>query len=192
MIKTEDFKKVEICTQGELRAWLIEHHTQDESVWLITYKKQVEDKYVSTGQVLDELLCFGWIDGIRRKLDDERTMELIGPRRKQHWAKSYKDRAQRLIDEELMMPAGLKAIEVSKKNGLWNFMDDVDALVKPDDLIQSLNEHPPAFEFFNAFAPSVQRFILRWIKLAKTDKTRKSRIVKTARLAQIGEKIPGV
>ena len=192
MIKTENFKKVEISTQVELRAWLIEHHSQDESVWLVTYKKHVEDKYVSTGQVLDELLCFGWIDGIRRKLDDERTMQLIGPRRKQHWAKSYKDRALRLIEAGKMMPAGLKSIEVSKKNGFWNFMDDVDALVKPDDLIKSLNEHAPAMDVFNAFAPSVQRFTLRWIKLAKTEKTRRSRIKKTAKLAQIGEKIPGV
>ncbi|MGB3799566.1 MAG: hypothetical protein WA952_07090, partial [Lewinella sp.] len=75
MIKTEDFKKVPVSSAGELRDWLQAHHSQEAGVWLVTYKKSVPEKYVSTGDVLDELLCFGWIDGIRRKLDEERTMQ---------------------------------------------------------------------------------------------------------------------
>lgn len=133
MIKTENFEKVELSSGEELRAWLLENHQQEESIWLVTFKKHVTGKYLSTGEVLDELLCFGWIDGIRRKLDEDRTMQLIGPRRMQHWAKTYKDRAARLIEEDKMMPAGYKSIEVSKQNGMWNFMDDVDALIKPAD-----------------------------------------------------------
>ena len=192
MVKTENFEQVQIESTEELRAWLMEHHQQTESIWLVTYKKQVSQKYVSTGEVLDELLCFGWIDGIRRKLDAERTMQLIGPRRMQHWAKTYKDRAARLIAEEKMQPAGYESIKVSKENGMWHFMDDVDACVKPPDLITILEKHPPALSVFDAFPPSVQRFTLRWIKLAKTEKTRQNRILKTAKLAQQGERIPGV
>ncbi|MEL6659132.1 MAG: YdeI/OmpD-associated family protein [Bacteroidota bacterium] len=192
MIKTENFTKVEVSSSEELREWLVANHQQEESVWLVTYKKQTPAKYISTSEVLDELLCFGWIDGIRRKLDAERTMQLIGPRRMQHWAKSYKDRAARLIEEGKMEPAGFQSIERSKENGLWNFMDDVDALIKPADLVAALDKLPPARECFDAFPPSVQRFTLRWIKLAKTDKTRTKRIEKTARLAQINERIPGV
>ena len=148
--------------------------------------------YVSTTEVLDELLCFGWIDGIRRKLDPDRTMQLIGPRRMQHWAKTYKDQAAGLIKAGKMEPAGYRSIERSKENGLWNFMDDVDALIKPADLVNALEQLPPAREYFDAFPPSVQRFALRWIKLAKTEKTRTKRIEKTAQLAQINERIPGV
>ena len=91
-----------------------------------------------------------------------------------------------------MEAAGFQSIENSKKNGLWNFMDDVDALIKPEDLIEALEKYKPAREHFDAFPDSVQRFTLRWIKLAKTEKTRKNRIEKTAKLAQIGERIPGV
>ncbi|MEL7250744.1 MAG: YdeI/OmpD-associated family protein [Bacteroidota bacterium] len=192
MIKTENFAQVEVHSSEELRAWLLEQHGQEESVWLVTFKKHVVDKYVSTGEVLDELLCFGWIDGIRRKLDADRTMQLIGPRRMQHWAKSYKDRAARLIEEGKMEPAGYQSIKQSKTNGLWTFMDDVDALIKPADLVAALEKLPPALDYFDAFPPSVQRFTLRWIKLAKTDKTRTKRIEKTAQLAQINERIPGV
>lgn len=192
MIKTENFEKVQVSSSEELREWLLEHHQQEQSIWLVTYKKVKPHKYVSTSEVLDELLCFGWIDGIRRKLDAERTMQLIGPRRQQHWAKTYKDRAVKLIEEGKMEPAGYQSIEASKENGLWDFMDDVDALIKPDDLLAGLEAHPPALENFDHFSASVQRFTLRWIKLAKTAPTRIKRIEKTAKLAQKNEKIPGV
>ena len=84
MIKTESFNKIEIKSVEELRAWLLQYHSQAESVWLVTYKKNRPEYYVSREDVLDELLCFGWIDGIRRKLDDTKTMQLISPRKTQH------------------------------------------------------------------------------------------------------------
>lgn len=77
MIKTENFNKVPIKSQEDLRAWLMANHQQEESIWLVTYKKSVPDFYVSRWEVLDELICFGWIDGIRRKLDENKTMQLI-------------------------------------------------------------------------------------------------------------------
>ncbi|MEM7110380.1 MAG: hypothetical protein AAF519_19285, partial [Bacteroidota bacterium] len=123
MVSTENFKKVEITSASALRNWLEHNHTQDNSVWLVTYKIDQPDKYVSVSQVLDELIAFGWIDGIRRKLDDKRTMQLISPRKTQHWAKTYKDRADHLIECGKMHAAVLKAIATSKKIGLWNFMD---------------------------------------------------------------------
>ncbi|MEM7105201.1 MAG: YdeI/OmpD-associated family protein [Bacteroidota bacterium] len=192
MIKTDNFQKVEVTSSEELRDWLIKNHGQEQSIWLVTFKKHISDKYVSTSEILDEILCFGWIDGIRRKLDVDRTMQLIGPRRKQHWAKSYKERAKRLIEERKMEEAGFKSIEASKKNGLWNFMDDVDALIKPEDLKKELDKFPPAHENFDLLPDSVKRFTLRWIKLAKTPGTRAKRINKTATLAQANKRIPGV
>ncbi|MEM9389681.1 MAG: YdeI/OmpD-associated family protein [Bacteroidota bacterium] len=191
MISTENFKKVEVTSPSALRDWLEQNFTQEESVWLVTYKKDNPDKYVSVSQVLDELISFGWIDGIRRKLDNERTMQLISPRKTQHWAKTYKDRAEKLIKIGQMHAAGLLAIEVSKKNGLWNFMDDVDQLIIPPDLQQALHNYPEAASFFEGINASSKRFVLRWIKLAKTKKTRTKRIEQTALLASRGEKVPG-
>lgn len=191
MIKTENFGKVEVKSPQALRDWLKANHTQSDSIWLVTYKKHTGAKYVSTQQILDEVLCFGWIDGIRRKLDDDRTMQMISPRKAQHWAKSYKDRAARLIEEGRMHPAGLKSIEDGKASGLWNFMDDVDALIRPDDLVAALAAHTGAKENFDAFPDAVQRFALRWIKLAKKPETRTNRIEKTAVLAAQNKKVPG-
>ncbi len=153
MIKTDNFDKVEVASATALRYWLTAHHRQDDSIWLVTWKKRVADKYVSVGEVLDELLCFDWIDGIRRKLDDDRTMQLIARRKTQHWAKSYQDRVARLTAEGRMHEAGLQSVEDGKASGLWTFMDDLDALIPPDDLIAALPTAPPALERFETSPP---------------------------------------
>lgn len=190
MTRTENFEQVEVTSAEDLRDWLAENHTREKSIWVVTYKAHVREKYVSVQEILDEVLCFGWVDGVRRKLDADRTMQLLSPRRTQHWARSYKDRAARLTEEGRMHPAGLKAIAESKRNGLWNFMDDVDALVVPGDLADALAARPPATAHFDRFAQSKKRNTLRWIKLAKTPETRAKRIDQTAALAQDNRTVP--
>jgi len=191
MIQTDNFQKVEVSSSQELRSWLEKHHQQQESVWLVTFKKSVPEKYLSTSAILDELLCFGWIDGIRRKLDEHRTMQLISPRKVEHWAKTYKDRAAKLIEEGKMQEAGFRSIELSKQAGLWDFMDDVDKLIVPQDLLDALRKKYGAEDFFYGINDSSKRFVLRWIKLAKTERTRASRVEKIAQLSAKGEKLRG-
>ena len=192
MIKTEKFLQVEVTSQAQLREWLHANYKQSESVWLVTYKKQKIEKYVSIDAVLDELICFGWIDGIRRKLDEERTMQLISPRKVEHWTKTYKDRFSELDAKGLVENSGRMAVLKSKESGLWDFMDDVDALIKPSDFIICLNMHENATNNFNNFGASSQRFTLRWIKIAKTPETREKRIKLAAELAEKNLKIPGL
>ena len=113
----DHLERIEVSSSAQLRGWLLDHHDQDDGVWLVTFKKSHGDRYVSRDEVLDELVSFGWTDGARRKLDDDRTMQLISPRRTQYWAKSYKDRAATLIAEDRMHDAGLRSIEQSKAAG---------------------------------------------------------------------------
>jgi uncharacterized protein YdeI (YjbR/CyaY-like superfamily) len=190
MIETENFEQVAVASAAELRAWLEAHHQQQEAIWLVTWKKHVPGKYVSRDEVLDEILCFGWIDGIRRRLDDDRTMQLLSPRRVQHWAKSYQERAARLIAEGRMHPAGQHTIDTAKASGLWDAQADVDALVMPDDLMAALGAQPPALDNFMNFSVSSRRNVLRWIKSAKTAPTRAKRIAQTAALAARNERVP--
>jgi uncharacterized protein YdeI (YjbR/CyaY-like superfamily) len=191
MIKTENFIQVEVKSSSELREWLLMNHTQKESIWLVTYKKEITEKYVSVQEVLDQLLCFGWIDGIRRKLDQKRTMQLISPRKVEHWSQTYKLRFAKLEELGLIHQSGFYAVETSKKAGLWNFMDDVDNLIIPNDLQEALAINNEAKLFFDAINASSKRFVLRWIKLAKTDKTRVSRIEQIVQLSSKGEKLKG-
>ncbi len=190
MIETDRFAKVVVQSVDELRLWLTANHASQDSVWLVTYKKALPDKYVSRSDVLDELLCFGWIDGIMRKIDDHLVMQLISCRRVQHWAQSYKDRAARLIADQRMQPAGYAAIERSKREGLWEAMAEVDALLIPADLGLAIDASPPARANFEQFAPSYRRNVLRWIKLAKTEPTRAKRIGLTTETAARNEKMP--
>lgn len=192
MTKTENFIQIEIKSAEALRNWLLKNHSQKESIWLVTFKKEIQDKYVSIQEVLDELLCFGWIDGIRRKLDHERTMQLIAPRKVEHWAQTYKVRFAKLDNAGLVHQSGYDAVVASKKAGLWDFMDDVDHLIVPEDLTQALSENKPALEFFEKLSTSNKRFILRFIKLTKTEQTRKKRIFQVATLAAQNKKIPGL
>lgn len=172
----QDRSRVEIQSAGDLRRWLIANHATDDSVWLVTYKKSTGTRFVSTDEVLDELVAFGWTDGIRQKVDDERTMQLISPRRTKPWAKSYKDRAERLIAEGRMHPAGQESVDEAKASGAWTEMDEVDALIIPEDLKDRLENRGEALENFLAFPPSTRRNILRWIAQARTEDTRLRRI----------------
>jgi uncharacterized protein YdeI (YjbR/CyaY-like superfamily) len=189
MIESDRFEHVEVASAAELRTWLLEHHAQIEAVWLVTFKKAVPARYVSTAEVLDELVAFGWIDGIRRAIDDERTMQLISPRRTQPWAKSYKDRAERLIATGAMRGSGLASVQRAKASGAWEAMNEVDALVVPDDLRERLQAEPPAWAEFEKFPPSVTRNILRWIASAKTPPTREKRIALTVSEAREGRRV---
>lgn len=192
MVKTENFEKIEVQSAVQLRAWMINNHTQKESIWLVTYKKHISDKYVSISEVLDELLCFGWIDGIRRKVDEDTTMQLISPRQTQHWAQTYKVRFAKLEKKGLVADAGRASVTRSKENGSWNFMDDVDAVIIPSDFIKCLEENPPAMIYFEKFGASSKRFILRWIRLSKTAATRNKRITEASELAAKNLKIAGL
>ena len=188
--KTERFDKVLVGSAEELRDWLAANHTREDGVWLVTFKKHVPAKFVSTEQVLDELLAFGGVDGVRRKLDDDRTMQLVSPRKTQAWAKSYKDRAERLIAEGRMAAPGFAAIEASKRNGLWDYWADVDALIVPADLREALSMVPNAAAAFDGSAPSYRRNLLRWVKLAKTEATRTKRIAQIVDASGKGDRIP--
>lgn len=190
MISTEGFAQVEVRSASELRDWLLAHHAQSESVWLVTWKKAPGAPYVSTDAVLDELIAFGWIDGLRRKRDDGRTMQLISPRRQQAWAESYKRRAERLQAEGRMHPAGHAAIALAKQAGQWDDTAKVDALIVPLDLNDALGVDTAAARFFHAAAPSYRRNVLRWLHGAKRPETRAARILRIVGLSAERQKVP--
>jgi hypothetical protein len=83
MTKTENFEQIEVTSATKLRGWLLKIILKKRLYGSLLIKTSAE-KYVSIDEVLDELLCFGWIDGIRRKLDLDRTMQLIAPRKVEH------------------------------------------------------------------------------------------------------------
>jgi len=187
MIRSDAFEQVEFASREDLWAWLDANHEQSETIWAVTFKKHVGDKYLSREEVLDVLVAYGWIDGLRRKVDDDRTMQLLSPRKQQAWAQTYRDRADRLRADGRMQPAGEAAIAEAKASGRWDAMADVDALIVPDDLNKALGS---AGEWFDQAAPSYRRNVLRWMASAKTAPTREKRISAIVAHAARGEKVP--
>jgi uncharacterized protein YdeI (YjbR/CyaY-like superfamily) len=189
MTASNRFEKVEIVNLGDLQFWLADNHDRNESVWLVRWKKHTPGKYVDRLDILDELICWGWIDGATRKLDATRTMQLIGPRKQHAWAQSYKDRAARLDACGRMQEPGRAVIARSKNLGLWNATTQVDQLLIPDDLRVELNNHAAAGCFFETAAPSYRRNVLRWLAMAKRPETRLKRIALIVAASAAHEKL---
>ncbi|MEM1062218.1 MAG: YdeI/OmpD-associated family protein, partial [Planctomycetota bacterium] len=160
-----------------------------DGVWLVTFKKAVPEKYVSREAVLDELLCFGWIDGRRKAVDEARTSQLITPRRHDRWTASYRDRFGKLEAEGRVTAPGRAAAERAQAAGTWVADTDIDALVVPDDVAEALRSLPPAETNFAASAASYRRNVLRWIASAKRDATRRKRIETLTAAAAAGERL---
>lgn len=166
------------------RDWLQANHTRDEGVWLIRYKKTTGKPYVDFDEAVEDALCFGWIDSLPRKLDDERTMLYFAPRKAgSNWSALNKTRVEKMIAAGLMTPAGMAKIDAAKADGSWAALDDVEALVIPPDLDAAFDAYPNSRENFTTFPRSTQRGILEWILNAKRPETRAKRVDETARLA---------
>lgn len=180
----DDHPRVEVASRAELRAWLQRNHTLTTSIWLVTWKKSAGARHVPYSEIVDEALCFGWIDSLPRKLDADRTMVRLSPRKPgSAWSAVNKTKIERLLAEGRMTKAGLAAIDRAKADGSWSLLDSIATLSPPPDLAKALADTPAAKLNFDAFPPSVRRAILEWITQAKTPETRARRIAETATLA---------
>ena len=122
MAKTgEHLERIEVRRRVDWRDWLASHHDRAEGVWVVTWKKASAGPYVSFGDVRDEALCWGWIDRLRRSVDEDRTSLLVSPRQPRgNWSDINKARVAELIEQGLMQPAGLALVEQAKADGSWD------------------------------------------------------------------------
>ncbi|HEU4491856.1 MAG TPA: YdeI/OmpD-associated family protein [Jiangellales bacterium] len=174
-------------SREQWRAWLADHHDTERGAWLVSWKQATGRPSLPYEAMIEEALCFGWVDSTVRTLDSERSMMLMTPRKPTStWARTNKDRVERLLAAGLMQPAGIAAVEAAKANGSWTVLDSVDALEVPDDLAAALDAEPGARAAYEGFSPSNRKMILWWVKSAKRPETRERRIAETARLAARG------
>ena len=179
------FETISPPTRAAWRAWLDEHHADSPGVWLIIRKKNSPQPGVTYVEAVEEALCFGWIDSKTITLDETHFRQVFTPRKpKGTWAKSNKARAARLIEQGLMTPAGLAAIELAKASGTWTAWDASDEGSVPDDFTRALAAQPAAERHWQRFSASVRKGILHWITSAKRPETRARRIARTVALAE--------
>ena len=181
-----DAESVEVASRAELREWLAENHRREDGIWLVHFKK-LDPRYLPWVDLVQECLCFGWIDSVARAVDELRTSHWISPRRAgSNWSALNKRHVAELRDAGLMRPAGEAAIKRAVADGTWDFLHDVEKLIVPNDLSDALTE-ADARGGYDGLNDSMKRAVLEWIKSAKRDATRAKRISATVAAAARGE-----
>lgn len=172
------------------RTWLEANHDAKPEVWLVFYKRHTGKPTLSYNDAVEEAVCFGWIDGVKRRIDDERYMHRFSPRKPDSaWSATNRRRATRMEKAGLMTQAGRKAVKTAKRHGTWQAAaPDVDVTV-PAELAARLAEHGQAAAFFESLAPSYRQQFTGWINMAKRKETRQRRIDESVALLARGEKL---
>ena len=179
---------IEAASAEAWRNWLSENHRKEQSVWLIIYKKDSGIPSVTYPEAVDEALCFGWIDSKPNKRDDKSYYQFFARRKPDsNWSAINKAKVEKLLNAGKIMPAGQEMIDIARKNGKWDALNEVDALIVPEDMEEAFTGNKTARENWDNFPPSVRRGILEWILNAKRPETRAKRIKETVEKA--GENI---
>jgi uncharacterized protein YdeI (YjbR/CyaY-like superfamily) len=182
---------VEFATAAEWRAWLEEHHADTDGVRMKIAKKGKGVQTVAYPEVLDVALCFGWIDGVRRRFDDVYFLQTYTPRRKRSkWSQINREKAEALIASGEMHAAGLSEVDRAKADGRWDAAYEPQSTATvPDDLQAAFDANPGAAEFFATLNSQNRYAVLFRIRDAKKPETRARRIAKFAEMLARGEKI---
>ncbi|HYA32384.1 MAG TPA: YdeI/OmpD-associated family protein [Candidatus Bathyarchaeia archaeon] len=158
------------------REWLAHNHATSRGIWVV-YHKGTAHPALSFDHVVDEALCFGWIDSRVHSLDATQAMLYVAPRKpKSPWSRANKQRVARLIGAGMMTDAGLAVIETAKADGSWTSYDAIEALIVPSDLAGALADKATARDNFGALTPASKKQILWYLASAKRPVTRKKRI----------------
>ena len=166
------------------REWLSQNHQKEKSVWLVIYHKKSTTSSVSYEESVEEALCFGWIDSKPNKRNQVSYYQFFSQRKpKSNWSKPNRERAEKMIKQGLMQPAGQRMIDLAKETGTWTALMDIENLNIPSDMQKLFDLNITAFKNWESFPPSTKRGILEWILNAKRPETREKRIRETVDLA---------
>lgn len=177
-------------TPSDFRKWLEKHHESSKELLVGFYKKGSGRASITWPESVDEALCFGWIDGIRRSIDDSSYSIRFTPRKAiSTWSVVNIKRAQELIDERLMKPAGLKAFQARKeyRSGIYSYEQRSEKL--PDPYATIFKQNKKAWDFFQAQSPWYRKTLGWWIVGAKREETRLKRLATLMEESASGRKM---
>jgi uncharacterized protein YdeI (YjbR/CyaY-like superfamily) len=176
MSTEQEIQKIKINSLKDLESWLEKNHGQKESIWLV-YKKKSMGGLFAIGEIIDILLCYGWIDSVSRSIDNIWTSVRISPRKpKSNWSKVNKDKILLLESKGLIKPSGYKTIEIAKTNGCWSALDQVESLILPNDFLEFL-ESCELIKEWNLKPRSFKRGFLEQLLNSKRPETRQKKFL---------------
>ncbi len=180
---------------AQWRRWLEHNHDRSDGEWVYMYKQGAKRQGLRYPEALDEALCFGWIDGQLRAVDEGRYRQRWTPRRpRSRWSEVNKRHVRRLTATGRMREPGLAQVRAAKRDGRWQTPPTEgrgNRVVMPPDLARALRADRVARENFRAFAPSYRRMYAGWVAEAKREDTRRRRIEAVVRRSRENRK-PGI
>ena len=177
-------------TPAAFRKWLAANHAKAKELWLGFYKKASGIPSITWPESVDEALCFGWIDGLRKTIDDESYKIRFTPRQPNSvWSAVNIRNVAQLIEQNRMQPAGLKAFAARKeyRSGIYSYEQRPPELVEP--YASELRRHQTAWNFFQAQPPYYRKTITWWIVSAKQEQTRSARLAKLIEASENGQRL---
>jgi uncharacterized protein YdeI (YjbR/CyaY-like superfamily) len=178
-------------TPAEWREWLRNNHDRSTGVWLVFHKKESGLPSIDYEDAVNEALCFGWIDSIIKKIDEEQYARKFTPRNNNSiWSESNKVRVEKLIRSGQMTEIGLAKIEAAKKNGQWEKTYQPRPQIEmPPEFESALAKNEPAKMFFHQLKPTFQKQFILWIITAKRPETKDKRIKESIELLEKGQQL---
>ena len=172
-------------SRKDWRAWLAKHHASSPGIWFVFYKSHTGQKSIPYEDMVREALCFGWIDSLIKRLDDDRYAIKVTPRQStSKWSNLNRKRWAELEVEDLLTAAGLAA---APTNNTYAAKPDIPDL--PNYIAKAFQEDTRAWKFFQELAPGYRRYFVAWIHTAKRPETREKRIRESIRLLAAGKKL---
>ena len=179
-------------SNSDWEKWLEQNHDKEKELFLLYYKKHTGKPCISYDDSVKTALCYGWIDGLINRIDDECYTRRFTPRNaKSIWSESNKKRVAELLKEGKMKPQGLKLVEAAKQNGNWKKgYSHLKISHTVSDLFKTaLNQNPEAKVFFESLATNHKNQFTTWINMAKRDETKEKRISESIQLLKSGKKL---
>ncbi len=162
---------------AQWRAWLEQHHASESEVQVGFYKKDTGRQGMTWSQAVDEALCFGWIDGIVRRVDDQRHQQRFTPRQaKSTWSAVNIDKVERLTAEGRMADAGLRAYAARSEENSRIYAFEQEAVELPPDALDRLRADKEAWRFWESRPAGYRRVATWWVVSAKRPETRERRL----------------
>lgn len=163
----------------ELGQWLKLNHSTENELWVKIYKKNSGIQSVTWDDVVIEVLCWGWIDGVKKSIDDQAYLQRITPRKaRSNWSKRNTEHVERLISEGRMMESGLMHVRAAKADGRWENAYVVSEMEVPADFLAALERNPKVKQFFETLNKSSRYVIAYGLISAKKPETRQKRFTK--------------
>jgi uncharacterized protein YdeI (YjbR/CyaY-like superfamily) len=187
-----EYKTLYVSTRNEWRSWLEKNGTKESVIWLIFYKKHSGKRSLPYSDAVEEALCFGWVDSIIKRFDDEKYIQKFTPRKeKSTWSALNVRRVREMIKAGRMTERGMALFRYAEENGLLPESDHKlkKDLVIPEFVADALSENKKAENYFNTLAPSYKRLYILWIMNAKQEETRMKRVREMIGLLNEGKKL---